>query len=152
MNQTTATHSDLLAPLTQEVRRSLDLAAGQLPHDISERLRVSRQRALAVRKPEPQTVLALQSADGLPLSDEPGSRVWRLLMSSLPLLALVAGLVFWQQWQQESSLTELARIDTALLTDELPPAAYTDPGFAHFLKQRRQTEATGPAGEGAAGE
>ena len=151
MNQTTAPFADQTVPLTQEVRRSLDLAAGQLPHDLSERLRVSRQRALALRKPEALPVLALQTADGA-LPGEPSSRLWNLLMSGLPLLALVAGLVFWQQWQQESSLSELARIDTALLTDELPPAAYTDPGFAQFLKLRRQNDASGPASEDAAGE
>jgi hypothetical protein len=31
---------------------------------------------------------------------------------------------------------ELAEIDAAILTDDLPPAAYTDPGFAQFLKIR----------------
>ena len=29
-------------------------------------------------------------------------------------------------------------IDTELLTDELPPAAYTDPGFVHFLSINRR--------------
>jgi hypothetical protein len=29
---------------------------------------------------------------------------------------------------------ELAEVDTAILTDELPPNAYTDAGFAQFLK------------------
>jgi hypothetical protein len=29
---------------------------------------------------------------------------------------------------------ELAEIDSALLIDDLPPAAYADPGFLQFLK------------------
>jgi hypothetical protein len=28
----------------------------------------------------------------------------------------------------------LAEVDVALLTDELPPAAFADPGFLQFLK------------------
>jgi hypothetical protein len=31
---------------------------------------------------------------------------------------------------------DLAEIDSAILADDLPPAAYTDPGFAQFLKNR----------------
>ena len=34
---------------------------------------------------------------------------------------------------------ELEDEDAALLTDELPPAAYTDPGFAQFLKREAST-------------
>jgi hypothetical protein len=29
---------------------------------------------------------------------------------------------------------ELAEVDSALLIDDLPPAAYADPGFLQFLK------------------
>jgi hypothetical protein len=30
--------------------------------------------------------------------------------------------------------SEIAAVDAELLTDELPPAAYTDPGFLQFLR------------------
>jgi len=36
--------------------------------------------------------------------------------------------------QDDLSARELADIDTAILTDDLPPAAYIDVGFAQFLK------------------
>jgi hypothetical protein len=36
--------------------------------------------------------------------------------------------------QDDNRAEELAAIDSALLTDDLPPAAYTDPGFAQYLK------------------
>ena len=29
---------------------------------------------------------------------------------------------------------EVASVDAELLTDELPPSAYTDPGFAQYLR------------------
>ena len=34
----------------------------------------------------------------------------------------------------EYRANEIAEVDAALLTDDLPPTAYTDPGFVHFLK------------------
>ena len=52
----------------------------------------------------------------------------------MPLVALVAGLMAISVIQDERRTDELAEVDSALLTDDLPPAAYTDPGFAQFLK------------------
>jgi len=49
-------------------------------------------------------------------------------------VALVVGLVTIKHLQDERRALELADIDTALLTDDLPPSAYTDPGFMRFLK------------------
>jgi hypothetical protein len=36
--------------------------------------------------------------------------------------------------QDQYRADELADVDVELLTDELPPAAYTDPGFIEFLR------------------
>jgi hypothetical protein len=36
--------------------------------------------------------------------------------------------------QNEDRARELAEVDVALLTDDLPPAAFSDPGFLQFLK------------------
>ncbi|MFP5445277.1 MAG: DUF3619 family protein, partial [Betaproteobacteria bacterium] len=44
------------------------------------------------------------------------------------------GLVVINIAQDESSANDLAEVDAALLTDDLPPAAYADPGFVQFLK------------------
>ena len=54
---------------------------------------------------------------------------------ALPVLALVIGLGAIQWIQQDNRTNELAAIDSALLTDELPPDAYADAGFVKFLKQ-----------------
>ena len=54
--------------------------------------------------------------------------------SVLPLFALVAGLLFINSMQNEDRARELAEVDAALLTDDLPPAAFADPGFLQFLK------------------
>lgn len=117
----------------------LSMATPGLPHDISERLRVARQRAMAERKPVVQLGFVrktgVQSNGTLTASGDEGLNLWSILASALPLLALVVGLTAIQWIQQDSRTNELAAIDSALLTDELPPDAYADAGFVQFLKQ-----------------
>ncbi len=116
----------------------LTRASGEMPYDLSERLRVARQQALAVRKPEPAPRLQLVAqGSSLTLAGPPseGLGLWRILGSALPLLALVAGLVTVQWLDREQTVSDLAEIDTALLVDDLPPTAYSDPGFMQFLRQ-----------------
>lgn len=117
----------------------LSIASPGLPHDISERLRVARQLAMAQRKPVMQLGFAqntsIQNNGTLTASGDEGLNIWSILASALPLLALVLGLSAIQWIQQDSRTNELAAIDSALLTDELPPDAYADAGFVQFLKQ-----------------
>ena len=107
-----------------------------LPHDISERLRIARQHAISLRK----KVASLQTASHVSLSGNAailsgdGLNLWTRLGSLLPLLALVAGLIAINLMQNDHRASELAEVDVALLTDDLPPAAHTDAGFAQFLK------------------
>ncbi len=110
------------------------LTAGSLdlPHECAERLRAARVQALARRK-----VVQLRTAPAVVASGGAaalGGGWWTRVASIAPLLALVIGLVTISIIQEEHRASELADVDTALLTDELPPAAYTDPGFAQFLK------------------
>ena len=123
----------------QHFSRQLTLAAADLPHDISERLRVARQLAVAQRKPLIQSRLAnntqINSNGTLTAPADEGLNLWSILASALPLLALVIGLMAIQWIQQDHITSEIAATDSALLTDELPPDAYTDAGFAQFLKQ-----------------
>ena len=51
------------------------------------------------------------------------------------LVALLVGLTTVQWLDRQEIVSELAEIDTALLVDDLPPAAYSDPGFVQFLRQ-----------------
>jgi Protein of unknown function (DUF3619) len=62
------------------------------------------------------------------------SRWWLTLGSLLPAVALVAGLVLIQRWQDYTQVSTAAEVDAALLSDDLPPQAYSDAGFAEFLK------------------
>jgi hypothetical protein len=121
------------------VAARLSEAATSLPHDISERLRVARLQALA-KRPQVQAASDLMSNGGHSATltigggDHHGFGLWRWIASMLPLLALVAGLIALNALIGDERARELADIDAALLTDDLPPAAYTDPGFLQFLK------------------
>ena len=61
------------------------------------------------------------------------------MVSAVPLLALVVGLVVINMAQDERAANDVAEVDAALLTDDLPPAAYSDPGFVQFLKTSAQS-------------
>jgi hypothetical protein len=126
----------------QAVAARLSDATAELPYEVRERLRAARVRALERRK------LAIQhrnapvavhnggtAALGLGDGDDFG---WgRRIASALPLLVLAAGLVLLHVAQNEYRASEVAEVDQALLTDDLPPAAYADPGFVQFLKSGR---------------
>ena len=117
----------------------LSLATPNLPHDVTQRLRVARQLAIAQRKPVFRPQLAknpqLNNNGTLTAPVDEGLNLWSILASALPLLALVVGLMTIQWVQQDTFTSEIAATDSALLTDELPPDAYADAGFVQFLKQ-----------------
>lgn len=119
-----------------QIAARLSQANSDLPYGVAERLRAARVRAVARRKTlrvQPLAQVALAHAQTLPSQGERLSG-WSRLAALLPLLALVAGLIGISTIQDELRAYELAEIDVALLTDDLPPSAYTDPGFAQFIK------------------
>ncbi len=135
--------STMTAPMqvqrfARSVRAELDLGLSHLHPDISERLRAARQRALAQRKIVVASALALVTGRGqAQLSLGELGFGWRQRIASMfPLLALVLGLLLIAQFGDEQRASELAEVDIELLTDDLPPDAYTDPGFARFLMQQ----------------
>lgn len=60
---------------------------------------------------------------------------WARIASFLPALALAFGLIAIDQLNLLQRIEAAAEIDAALLADDLPPAAYADPGFAEFMRQ-----------------
>lgn len=112
-----------------------------LPSDISERLKAARMQALAKRK-----VVNLQTASGVNINGGAATlnmggsdnSLWTRLGSFIPLVTLVVGLLAIAVIQEQRRVDEIAEIDIELLADELPPAAYTDPGFLHYLNANRR--------------
>lgn len=116
----------------------LSAGTADLPYEISERLRAARMQAVARRK-----IAKIQTAGGVVSSGGSAALVWgsgdglswwSRIGSVVPLIALVVGLMTINSIQNDNRAQELAEVDVALLTDDLPPAAFADPGFVQFLK------------------
>ena len=117
----------------RRVATRLESGTDEMSYVVAERLRAARVRALEVRKlPEVAPVVVGRGGTGaLAL----GERSWlHRVASVLPLVVLAAGLVLIHSFQLDRRASELAEVDAALLTDDLPPAAYADPGFVQYLK------------------
>lgn len=120
------------------VAARLSDATDELPHHISERLRAARVQALGKRKVQSRTVASVNQSGGAATLGFGSDHLngWDRVAAALPLLALVLGLVVITNIQNDRRANEIAEIDSALLTDDLPPTAYADPGFIQYLKIR----------------
>ena len=120
------------------VRECLDSSTAQLPRRVTDRLYHARLAAMAARKHEfipqlervlrPQLVLN-QSGN----SSQPSSN-WSRLSWFAPFIVLAMGLLAIAEWQQDARINDIAAVDIALLSDDVPPDAYMDSGFLAFLK------------------
>jgi len=136
--QCEATREGLEARLGLRLAACLSERAVETPHDISERLRVARDQAVArarqVRK-SAQTASPVVSVSASGTATLGGPQGWWLRLATwLPLLVLAGGLVLIEQWTAREQVLAAAEIDAVLLADDLPPSAWTDPGFREYLK------------------
>lgn len=122
----------------RKIAARLCLASADVPHDISERLRIARSLALAKhREAQPASARYVNSSQGaatLTLGGNENIGLWGRVASVLPLVVLLAGLIVINFVENDTRAKELADIDSALLIDDLPPSAYVDPGFTQYLK------------------
>lgn len=120
------------------VAARLTQGADALPHDITERLKTARMQALGRRKTAQRAVAGwAQVAGGAAILGGRGDEKfnwWNGIASALPLLVLAIGLITINVVLNERAASELAAVDAALLVDDLPPAAYADPGFVRFIQ------------------
>lgn len=121
-------HDALEARFGRRIAARLAESSDALPPDVSERLRFARERAL-----ERARAAAVPASPSAGAANGRPSFWWRLA-SVLPGILLVAGLVAIEIQHDDEVARTAADIDAALLSDDLPPTAYTDPGFAEFLK------------------
>jgi len=143
-----AASNPALSPEALEARVALRIAGAltqrgdTLPHDIVERLRVARVRAVdrarELRKLSAAPAYQAQGRGTLAMSGPPSW--WLRVASFAPLALLLVGLLFIQRSYVDQQVRAAAEIDAAILTDDLPPQAYSDPGFAEFLRSPRSVE------------
>jgi hypothetical protein len=110
--------------------------------DISERLRFAREQALtraqAARRQVQVASAPVVVGRGRAATLANPLGWWFKLGSAAPLALLVLGLAGIAHVHDKAQIAAVAEVDAALLSDDLPPAAYTDPGFAEYLKINRE--------------
>ncbi|APA85326.1 DUF3619 family protein [Paraburkholderia sprentiae WSM5005] len=129
----------------RQLRRALDENTASLPPATVDRLAAARRAALARKKPEAVSapvfapVLAGMPPGmvGLPQDGLEPRRRWPLRRFALawPLAALVVSLIGIAYWEDHQRTAELADIDAAMLSDDLPLNAYLDHGFNAYLSR-----------------
>jgi hypothetical protein len=139
MTPSSNSHPDILQDrFSLKVTARLSASTAELPYDISERLRAARVQAVAQRKVAKVQSAPVTATSGvgsvLSWGSDEGLNLWSGIGSVLPLIVLVVGLMAINSMQADNFTRELAEVDSALLTDDLPPSAFADPGFVQFLK------------------
>ena len=120
------------------VRECLDGSTAQLPNRVTDRLYLARLNALAARNPAllplVERVLRPQPAFNQAGKHSDSTSNWNLLSWMAPFIVLALGLFAIAEWQQDARINDIAAVDIALLSDDVPPDAYMDSGFLAFLK------------------
>jgi len=128
----------LQARFALRITAGLTELAAQTPASIDERLRFAREQALARAREQRRSVAAPAPVgvqrNGTALLGGGGSPWWVRLAAALPLVVLLGGLALIAHRNTQVQIETAAEIDIALLSDDLPPDAYADPGFVEFLK------------------
>lgn len=112
------------------VRQTLNQGLKDIPPAASRRLEAARHLALARQKQAvPQVALA-----GMGTSSFWSGNHASYLKQILAVLALLLGMWISFYWHSVQYVTEMEEVDSALLTDDLPPDAFLDNDFFEWLK------------------
>jgi len=126
--------------LAYKIRHALNENLDKLPASTTDRLAAARAQALA-RKKAAAPVRAQRSQRAAFDLGSLFSMQWVARAAVVaPLLAMVAGMVGVYQYEREQRVAELAELDAAVLSDDLPLTAYTDHGFNAYLAQQQQAQ------------
>jgi len=127
--------------LAYKIRHALNEKLDDLPASTTDRLAAARAAALARKKAD---VPLRQQAPARPRFDVAYftslfSAPWMARAAAIvPLVAMVGGLVGVYHAEQEQRVADLADLDAAVLSDDLPLTAYTDHGFSAYLVQQQE--------------
>ena len=118
------------------IRQTLNHGLKDIPPAAARRLEAARHLAIARQKQAaPQEALAVAGAPSF----------WSghhapYLKQFLAALALLLGMWISFYWHSVQYIKELEQVDSALLTDELPPDAFLDNDFFEWLKDDSSEE------------
>jgi len=118
-----------------QIRRRLNDSLDELPPATLRRLEAARHHAVdRLAQPIEQPALSLAGQENRHSSVQHFFR----FSSARPLLATLAlllGMALAVAWQNQRLITDLEDIDSAVLTDALPPEAFLDNDFAAWLSE-----------------
>lgn len=118
------------------IRQTLNLGLKDIPPAASRRLEAARHLALARQKQaEPQLVTA-----GAGILSFRKSPYIPYIKQILAVAALLLGMWISFYWHSVQYVTELEAVDSALLSDDLPPDAFLDNDFFEWLKDDSSEE------------
>ncbi|MFM9113612.1 MAG: DUF3619 family protein [Polynucleobacter victoriensis] len=134
-NNPSTTNAELRVAML--ARDLLDESSGKLPTHVSERLAAARKSALAAhvaqKKPVWQKEFAMPGFGNLhSIGSDWRNKAWGTL-GAAPIFALVLGIFLISNWQQDERIRDIAKVDSAILVDVVPPEAYKDNGYVRFL-------------------
>lgn len=131
--------------LAYKIRHALNQNLDHLPASTVDRLAAARALALSRKRADaPRASTVRQQQARRPAFDLSSvlAMPWAMRAAvAAPLLAMVVGLVGVYQHEREQRVAELAELDAAVLSDELPLTAYIDHGFNAYLAQQQQQQA-----------
>jgi hypothetical protein len=125
------------------VRHALNEKLDDLPAATTDRLAQARKMALARKKADAPLAVRVAktelAAAGGGLSSFMAQFSWFNRAGVIfSLLLLVAGMYGVYHHEQQQRIEDLAELDAAVLSDELPLTAYLDHGFNAYLTQKEQ--------------
>lgn len=121
--------------LAYKVRHALNEQLDTLPDATTARLAAARAAAMARKKAHAPSRVQPRFSVGSLFSMHGMGRI----AVAIPLLALVAGLAGVYQHEQKQHIADMAELDAAVLSDELPLTAYLDDGFNAYLASQKRT-------------
>jgi hypothetical protein len=125
--------------LAYKIRHALNESIDALPASSTERLAAARARAVARKKAD----VPVRKHQSRPLFNMHAmlsmSGLGRIAVA-VPLMAAVFGLAGIYQYEQQQRIADLAELDAAVLSDELPLTAYLDHGFNAYLASQPQAQ------------
>lgn len=121
---------------SRQICRILDQGIRDMDPGVVARLRAARYRALEQQAWQVCPDAAIVGAGGTASWRDRSSHPLRMTFA---VLALAIGMGFVYYWNGFDQAQVNEELDIALLSDELPPKAYLDPGFQAWLSHYAQS-------------
>ena len=122
------------AHFVSRIRQALNHSLKDVPPTAQRRLEAARHLALQKQK-QSQPVLALATAGkGIGNSPREHGDHTPFVRQILAILALLTGMWLSFYWHSVQYVSEIEAVDSALLSDDLPPEAFLDNDIFEWLK------------------